>query len=137
MAKQHHYAVSVEWTGNEGTGTSHYRAFSRAHEIRVEGKPTILASSDPAFRGDPQRWNPEDLLVASLSGCHMLWYLHLAAVAGIVVTRYLDRAEGVMDEGGPAANGRFERVVLKPEITVKRGADLTEAARLHHDAHAK
>jgi organic hydroperoxide reductase OsmC/OhrA len=137
MAKHYLYAVTVEWTGNEGTGTSHYRAFSRAHEIRVEGKPPIPGSSDPAFRGDPRRWNPEDLLVASLSGCHMLWYLHLASVAGIVVTRYLDRAEGVMSEGGDGGNGRFERVVLKPEITVKRGADLAEAARLHHDAHVK
>ena len=87
MPKQHHYAVTVEWTGNEGTGTSHYRAFSLAHEIRVEGKPSIPASSDPAFRGDPQRWNPEDMLVASLSGCHMLWHLHLSAVGGIIVTR--------------------------------------------------
>lgn len=136
MAKEHQYTVTVEWTGNEGTGTSHYRTFSRAHEIRVEGKPAISGSSDPAFRGDPQRWNPEDMLVASLSACHMLWYLHLAAVNGIVVTHYLDRAEGVMSEGGEGG-GRFLSVTLKPEIAVKRGADLATAARLHHVAHEK
>ncbi|MFO0997718.1 MAG: OsmC family protein [Alphaproteobacteria bacterium] len=136
MAKEHHYTVAVEWTGNQGTGTSHYRAFSRDHEIRVEGRPPIAGSSDPAFRGDPSRWNPEDMLVGSLSACHMLWYLHLAAVNGIVVTRYLDRAEGVMSEGGDGG-GRFLSVTLKPEITVKRGADLATAEKLHHVANEK
>src|SRR5689334_22650546 len=94
--KEHRYRVTVEWTGNSGRGTADYRAYERAHEIRGSGKPPIPASSDPHFRGDPARWNPEELLVASLSACHELWYLHLCADAGIVVTAYRDEAEGLM-----------------------------------------
>ena len=136
MTREHRYAVTVEWTGNLGIGTSGYRAYDRRHEIKVEGKPVIAASSDPAFLGDPARYNPEDLLVASLSACHMLWYLHLCSDAGIVVTEYVDRAEGTMAEGAGGV-GRFVRVTLKPEIAVKLGADLDQARALHHDAHAK
>jgi organic hydroperoxide reductase OsmC/OhrA len=134
MAREHHYAVTVEWTGNQGTGTSDYKAYSRAHEIRVAGKPPIPASSDPAFRGDPARYNPEDLLVASLSNCHMLWYLHLCSTAGIVVTGYIDEAQGTMIEN-PDGSGRFTSVVLKPVVTVKPGADLAKARQLHATAH--
>ena len=134
MAREHRYVVTIEWTGDQGTGTSHYRAYSRAHEIRVAGKPPIPASSDPGFRGDPARYNPEDLLVASLSGCHMLWYLHLCATAGIVVTGYIDQAEGTMVEN-PDGSGRFASVVLKPQITLKPGADLAKAHALHATAH--
>jgi organic hydroperoxide reductase OsmC/OhrA len=134
MAKEHRYAVTVEWTGNQGTGTSNYKAYARDHEIRIDGKPPIAGSSDPGFRGDPTRYNPEDLLVASLSGCHMLWYLHLCATAGILVTHYVDRAEGSMVES-PDGSGRFASVVLKPEITVKPGADLAKARALHATAH--
>jgi organic hydroperoxide reductase OsmC/OhrA len=134
MAKEHRYAVTVEWTGDRGSGTSGYKAYARDHEIQVAGKPPIPGSSDPAFRGDPARYNPEDLLVASLSGCHMLWYLHLCATAGIVVTRYVDRAEGTMIEN-PDGSGRFTSVLLKPDIAVKPGADLAKARALHADAH--
>ena len=134
MAKEHRYAVTVEWTGNQGTGTSNYKAYARDHEIRIDGKPPMPGSSDPGFRGDPARYNPEDLLVASLSGCHMLWYLHLCSTAGIVVMQYVDRAEGTMAEGADGS-GRFASVVLKPEITVKPGADLAKAHALHATAH--
>lgn len=136
MHREHRYAVTVDWTGNLGSGTSDYRAFDRRHEILADGKPPIPASSDPAFRGDPARYNPEDLLVASLSACHMLWYLHLCAVGGIVVTAYRDRAEGVMEETADGG-GRFTRVTLRPAITVRPGADLDKARALHHEAHAK
>jgi organic hydroperoxide reductase OsmC/OhrA len=134
MPKEHHYAVTVDWTGNKGSGTSGYAAYARAHEIRSGGKPTIPGSSDPSFRGDPARYNPEELLVASLAGCHMLWYLHLCSVAGIVVTTYVDRAEGTMIEEADGG-GRFTGVVLKPEVTVKPGADLAKARELHAAAH--
>lgn len=136
MSREHRYAVTVEWTGNLGLGTTGYRSYDRGHEIRVEGKPVILGSSDPAFLGDPSRYNPEDLLVAALSACHMLWYLHLCSEAGIMVTEYLDRAEGVMEEGAGGA-GRFLSVTLRPEIAVNLGADLDTARALHHEAHAK
>ena len=93
----HRYEVSVTWTGNLGKGTSGYRDYSRDYAIGAEAKPIILGSSDPTYRGDRSRWNPEELLVASLSACHKLWYLHLAAEAGIIVTAYSDRAEGARD----------------------------------------
>jgi organic hydroperoxide reductase OsmC/OhrA len=134
MAKEHHYAATVEWTGNQGSGTSSHRGYARAHEIRIPGKPPIPGSSDPGFRGDASRYNPEDLLVASLSACHTLWYLSLCAGAGIVVTKYVDRAEGTMLEETDGS-GRFTAVLLKPQVTLKRGADLAKAHDLHGAAH--
>ena len=136
MAKQHHYETTVRWTGNLGTGTTGYKDYARNHEIRAQGKPTIPGSSDPAFRGDGSRYNPEDLLVASLSTCHMLWYLHLCAVNKVVVLDYEDHAEGTMEEAADGG-GRFLEVTLRPRITITRESDLATAKRLHHDAHEK
>ena len=136
MTKTHHYAVTVQWTGNTGTGTSSYRSYGRQHEITGEsGKPPIPGSSDPAFRGDPARWNPEELLLAALSACHKLSYLHLCAVAGIVVVGYVDHAEGVMNETQDGS-GSFERVILHPEVTVTPDSDAAKAQELHEAAHA-
>ena len=132
--KEHSYAVTVTWTGNTGAGTATYRGYERRHEVTVDGKPGIPASSDPAFRGDPARYNPEEMLVASLSSCHMLWYLHLCSVEGIVVQAYQDIAEGVMAEE-ESGSGHFTEVVLQPEITLAPGADLERARALHADAH--
>lgn len=135
--KTHRYAVTVKWTGNTGTGTSGYRNYGRQHEISAgDGKPLIPGSSDPAFRGDPGRWNPEELLVASLSACHKLWYLHLCSDARIIVVDYIDSAEGIMEETADGS-GRFLSVVLKPKVTVAPGSDITKAQELHHEAHAK
>ena len=137
MGKTHRYRVSVRWTGNTGSGTSGYRNYERAYEISADGaKPSIPGSSDPAFRGDARRWNPEELLVASLSACHKLWYLHLCADAGIIVETYADLAEGTMEETADGS-GRFQRVVLRPKVTVAHGSDLAKARELHHTAHAK
>jgi organic hydroperoxide reductase OsmC/OhrA len=129
--REHRYAVSLNWDANLGSGTSGYRAYSRNYEIGADGKPSIHGSADPAFRGDRSRWNPEELLVASLSACHKLWYLHLAAEAGIVVTAYADRAEGVMEVGRDGA-GRFKTVVLHPTVTVAAGSDIERARTLHN-----
>src|ERR1700761_6095526 len=96
--KEHRYQTQLQGTGNTGEGTSNYRSYERAHEVSVIGKPVIPSSSDPSFRGDPTRYNPEEMLVMSLSSCHMLWFLHLASEAGIVVTDYTDKADGVMEE---------------------------------------
>jgi organic hydroperoxide reductase OsmC/OhrA len=126
----------VRWTGNQGSGTSAYRAYSRNHEISAAGKPVVPASSDPAFNGDPGRYNPEDLLVASLAGCHMLWHLHLCAVNKVVVLEYQDNASGTMEETA-GGGGRFVEVTLHPSITVTAQSDLDTARRLHHDAHEK
>lgn len=134
--RDHAYSVTVTWSGNTGTGTSAYRAYERAHTMQAPGKPAVPCSSDPAFRGDRARYNPEELLVASLSSCHMLWYLHLACVAGVVVVAYEDIAEGLMVEQ-PGGGGAFTEVVLAPEITLAPGSDLAAARALHADAHAK
>ncbi len=136
MAKTHRYEVAVEWTGNKGTGTSGFRAYDRTYDITAGTKPPIVGSSDPAFRGDADRWSPEDLLVGALAACHKLWYLHLCAVAGVVVTDYVDRAVGEA-EMNPDGTGHFVRVVLKPEVTLAPDADADKALALHKDAHAK
>ncbi len=134
--RDHAYVVTITWTGNRGSGTSGYRAYDRAHEMAVPGKPPVPFSSDPAFRGDRTRYNPEEMLVASLSSCHMLWYLHLCSVEGIVVQAYEDIAEGVMNER-PDGGGAFAEVVLAPEITLNAGANLERARALHAEAHRK
>jgi organic hydroperoxide reductase OsmC/OhrA len=137
MAKTHYYSVVVEWTGNTGAGTSGYRNYERRHEISAgTGKPSIPGSSDPVFRGDATRWSPEELLVASISACHKLWYLHLCADAGIVVLAYIDHAEGVMEETTDGS-GCFKRVILRPRVTVAAGCDIEKARGLHESAHAK
>ena len=134
MAEKHHqYPVEVVWTGNHGTGTQTYQGYGREHEIRVAGKPVIAGSSDAAYRGDGTRHNPEDLLVASLSSCHMLWYLHLAAVAGVVVTNYVDAAIGTLVDRGD--DGRFTEVVLRPVVTITADSDPARAISVHEDAH--
>jgi organic hydroperoxide reductase OsmC/OhrA len=132
--KQHRYSVHVTWTGNLGQGTSSYRAYSRNHEIAAAGKPVLPGSSDPTFRGDPDRYNPEEFLVSSLSTCHMLWYLHLCAEAKIVVVEYVDEASGVMTERSDGG-GRFTEVTLKPHVVIASGGDLTRAEALHERAH--
>ena len=138
--RDHRYSVSVTWRGNRGTGTSAYSAYGRDHDIAADGRPPIAGSSDPLFRGDRARWNPELLFVASLSTCHQLWYLHLAADAGIIVTDYADQAEGVMEEYADGS-GRFVRVVLRPVVTLAAGADTSRAKEramaLHVTAHEK
>ncbi len=134
--RDHIYTVTTTWRGNTGAGTSGYRTYERAHDVSAPGKPLIPASSDPAFRGDRRRYNPEEMLVASLSSCHMLWYLHLCSTEGIVVQAYEDIAEGVMVEQRDGG-GAFSEVVLQPEITLAPGADLPRARALHADAHAK
>lgn len=136
VAKIHRYTTQVTWTGNEGTGTASYRGYSRSHLIESAGKPGIGGSSDPAFRGDPTRWNPEELLLASLSACHKLWYLGLCAEAGVVVIAYEDKAEGEMVEQGDGA-GQFTSVILRPKVTLAAGADVDRAYALHRMAHEK
>lgn len=130
---KHQYNVWIKWTGNQGQGTRSYQAYSRDHIISIPDKNDIYGSSDPAFRGDKSKHNPEELLVSALSTCHMLWYLHLCAQAGVVVIAYEDQALGVMEEekhGG----GRFIKVTLNPIVTVANTSMVSEAERLHHKA---
>lgn len=133
----HQYAVTVDWAGNHGAGTRSYTAYGREHVISVAGKPSIEGSSDPAYRGDASRHNPEDLLVASLSACHMLWYLHLCSANGIVVTHYRDAAMGVLTLE-PDGSGAFSNVTLTPDVVLDARHDAHELQRalaLHETAH--
>ncbi|MDX1402005.1 MAG: OsmC family protein [Kiloniellales bacterium] len=132
--KEHRYEIHLQWTGNTGNGTKDYRSYERDHVIRAGGKDPIAGSSDPAFRGSAERWNPEDLLVASLSACHKLWYLHLCSSNGVVVTSYEDRAEGLMVEDA-SKGGCFKKVLLHPHITIAPGSDVEKARALHGEAH--
>ena len=135
MARKHKYETRTTWTGDRGQGTVDYRSYDRTLETTSRGRPAIACSSDPAFRGKDDRWNPELLLVAALSQCHMLSYLHRCAVGCVVVTGYVDAAEGVMvetEDGG----GRFEDVVLRPLVTVAEAGMVERAQALHEDASA-
>jgi organic hydroperoxide reductase OsmC/OhrA len=125
--------ATVTWTGNRGQGTIR-KSYAPDLVVSADGKPDIPASTAPAFGGDPARYDPEELFIASLSSCHMLWYLHLAAVAGVVVTAYRDRADGklAMEKDG---SGRFTEVVLRPEVTISAESDAAQAAALHDEAH--
>jgi organic hydroperoxide reductase OsmC/OhrA len=131
----HRYQGQLAWTGNLGAGTAGYKTYARDYEARAEGKPPIPGSSDPLFRGDATRWNPEELLIASISACHQLWYLHLCSEAGVVVTAYEDDAEGVMAEEA-GGEGQFEQVTLRPRVTISAG-DPEVARQLHAPAHEK
>lgn len=135
MQKEHHYQTIINWTGNNGSGTSGYAAYERSYSISITNKPTIAGSSDPAFRGNPSKHNPEELLVASLSSCHMLWYLHLCSEAGVIVTDYEDSAIGIMLETADGG-GFFQEVVLKPVVTVKHESMIEKAMELHSKANA-
>jgi organic hydroperoxide reductase OsmC/OhrA len=131
--KQHHYKLTLSWTGNKGQGTNGYKSYERSHEILIDGKATIAGSSDLSFLGDETKHNPEELLLASISSCHMLWYLHLCSDAGIVVTHYTDHATGTMVETANGG-GRFETVVLHPSVTIDNGALIDKAHALHSRA---
>ena len=133
MKGQHNYSLQLKWTGNKGTGTSNYRAYGRSYTIFVENKADLLGSSDPAFRGDRTKHNPEEFLVASLSSCHMLSYLHLCAEAGVVVTDYADNAIGIMMETSNGG-GHFTEVTLNPIVIVTETSMIEKANELHKKA---
>jgi organic hydroperoxide reductase OsmC/OhrA len=129
----HRYAVRLRWTGNHGTGTSGYRDYSRNHTVTTEGRPDLLGSADPTFRGDRDRWNPEQLLLAALAQCHLMSYLHVCVTEGVVVTAYADSAEAsmVVDRDG---SGRFTEAVLRPVVTIAEESMRERAVRGHHRA---
>ena len=127
---EHRYELSVEWTGDRGTETQSYNAYGRDHIVSAEGRPKIRGSSDPGFRGEDTRWNPEQLFVASLSQCHMLWYLHLCAQNAVVVMEYVDRPVGSMSTG-PDGAGEFTDVLLRPAVVVSAADQVDRAQALH------
>jgi organic hydroperoxide reductase OsmC/OhrA len=134
VTREHHYTVDVAWLGNRGTGTSGYRDYDRTSTVEAASKHPIEASADRTFHGEADRWNPEELLVAALSECHMLSFLHVAVKHGVVVTAYSDSAEGTMEQEGEG--GRFTSVTLRPVVTTAAPVDPAEFALMHHEANA-
>lgn len=130
----HTYTSTIIWTGNTGQGTASYRGYDRTWDIAVPGKAPVHCSNDPMLGGDPRKLNPEDLLLSALSACHMLWYLHFAAEAGVVVTGYEDTPTGFGEVQSNGA-GRFTRAILKPTATVVQGTDTALAASIHERIH--
>ena len=131
--KTHNYQVKTEWTGNLGQGTSGYKNYDRSHILKVKGKTAIEASSDPSFRGDPTRHNPEELFLSSLSSCHMLWFLHLCSMEEVIVLDYIDQAEGIMIEENNG-KGKFTEVTLNPMITIKEERMASKLDSIHQKA---
>jgi organic hydroperoxide reductase OsmC/OhrA len=131
---EHSYCATIRWTGNLGQGTSHYKNYERSHTIEIAHKPTIAGSSDPSFRGDRGKHNPEDLFLSSLAACHMLWYLHLCATNGVIVVEYMDRATGIMKESTDGS-GYFTQVTLSPVVAVTAPGMVEKATSLHQEAH--
>jgi organic hydroperoxide reductase OsmC/OhrA len=134
--KEHHYSLTINWTGNKGTGTDNYRSYDRSYEVAGENKVVLEGSSDPSFLGDKTKYNPEELLLASLSSCHLLWFLHLCSEAGVVVTAYTDSAKAVMTETADSG-GRFESVTLFPAVTVKENSMIAKVNALHAKANER
>ena len=131
--KKHPYKITIRWTGNLGSGISGYREYERSHTISAENKVVIEGSSDPAFRGDRAKHNPEEMFLSSLSSCHMLWYLHFCSEAGIIVTEYTDEATGIMEETA-SGSGHFTEATLHPRVTVAEESMVEKAELLHHKA---
>ncbi|RZL17567.1 MAG: OsmC family peroxiredoxin [Pedobacter sp.] len=133
MAKEHQYRSLLTWTGNKGSGTMDYRSYDRDFIVSFKGKKDIAGSSDSAFMGDMSKYNPEDLLLASLSSCHMLWYLHLCSKNGIVVMEYKDAASGTMTELADGS-GKFKEVILQPQVVIADKSQTDLANALHNEA---
>ncbi len=135
MTKEHFYKAKINWTGNRGLGTSDYTAYSRNYEVSGNGKEaSIPASADTIYRGEASRYNPEELLIAAIAGCHMLWYLHLCADAGIIVVDYEDEGHGILTENADG-NGKFSEVTIHPKVTISKNSNAEIAKKLHDKAH--
>lgn len=136
MKQEHYYQLNLEWTGNQGEGTKAYHKYTRDHLIHVEGKPVLKGSADPHFQGNPAHHNPEELFLAAIASCHMLWFLHLCAENKVNVVGYSDQPRGHMEENG-MDGGRFVEVVLNPKVLVSDAGMLEKTKRLHKQAHSK
>lgn len=131
--RAHEYALHARWEGDGTAGTTTYASYTRALEVRIGNKAPLALSADAAFRGDPARHNPEDLLLAALASCHMLAYLALCARRRVRVLRYEDHAQARMVVH-PDGSGEFESVTLRPYVTIAAGSARELALALHEDA---
>lgn len=134
MAHEHNYKITTEWTGNKGDGNKNVRTYDRSHTVSIQGKPQLFLTTDNAAVGDKSKLNPEDLLVSAISSCHMLSYLYVCAMEGIVITSYTDQATGIMIENA-SGGGRFNVVTLNPVFYVADESMVEKAIELHHKAH--
>ena len=134
MAKIHQFEAALRWTGNTGSGTTGYKAYDRTWDLQTPGKPVMHCTNDPELGGDPSKYNPEDMLIAALSSCHMLWYLHLCAITGVVVVEYVDRAAGAL-QINKDGSGQFISVTLRPQILISARSDMAKAKSAHNQAH--
>lgn len=134
MQQIHNYKLTATWHGNKGTGTSGLKDYDRSHTVTIQGKPELHLTTDNPAVGDKSKWNPEDLLVTAISSCHMLSYLYVCALEGVVITAYTDNATGIMveHEGG---GGRFKEITLNPICEVADENMMEQAIALHHKAH--
>lgn len=133
MNREHHYQLNIKWTGNKGKGTSDYKSYERSHIISAKNKPEISGSADPAFLGNSSKYNPEELLLASISSCHMLWFLHLCSNKGVSVKDYEDHPVGIMTET-TEGGGKFTEIILKPIVVVEKEEHLNILNELHKQA---
>ena len=134
MAHEHNYKLTAVWTGNKGDGTKNVRTYDRSHTVSIQGKPDLFLTTDNPAVGDKSKLNPEDLLVSALSSCHMLSYLYLCSLEGVVITSYLDNATGIMIEN-ESGGGKFKEVTLNPIVSVTEESMVEKAIALHHKAH--
>lgn len=134
MTQDHHYNITTEWTGKTAEGTKNVKKYNRTHTITNQGKPELILTTDNPHVGDKTKLNPEDLLVSSISSCHMLSYLYVCALEGIVITSYIDNANGIMTEN-VTGGGSFKEVTLNPVFSVADENMVEKAIELHHKAH--
>lgn len=134
MVKEHHYQLTTEWQDTSGKGTNNVKTYDRSHTVWIDGKPNLNLTTDNAAVGDKNKLNPEDLLVAAVSSCHMLSYLYVCALEGIVITSYVDNANGLMIEE-ESGGGKFKHIVLNPVCKVADESMIQKAIELHHRAH--
>lgn len=131
----HSYEVSVHWTGDRGTGTSGYRDYGRDHDVSADGKADIAGSADPTFRGDRDRWNPEEMVLAALAQCHMLSYLHVAVTQGFTVVDYEDHATAALNLNRDGS-GELTGATLHPVVTILEADRIADAEAAHAAANS-
>jgi organic hydroperoxide reductase OsmC/OhrA len=133
--REHLYETTLVWTGASAGSTTSYQSYSREYRVEFPGKPPLTGSADPTFLGDAKLHNPEDLLLAALSACHMLSYLALCAREKLLVRSYRDEAIGTM--AIKDGKMRFVSVLLRPHVIIAEPDKLERAKALHSRAHAE
>lgn len=130
---KHLFKAAINWTSKQNPPDSTKRFYSKSHQIKIEGKPVLEVSAAKAFKGDPELYNPEDLLLSSLVSCHMMSYLYVCSQNGIEVLEYSDNAEATL-EVSPNGSGRFVAAKLYPKVKILNPEQIQLALDLHQKA---